>query len=176
MKIEDLRADLRALHNICRFNGHTRRPVGQIYSVAEHTAHGLDWLVRQESSILLQKAFAVHDLPEAKLGLGDINRNIGKLPAIAAYKTRVEAKYWEDAAQLLEFDPASVHRKEIKALDNLVGVAEVEAVARGFTHDKDAPYDSLRHGWVARRIRHPGPKPIWNLFDHFERLFGGTWR
>ncbi len=171
MKIAELRADLRALHHICRFNGHVRRT----YSVAEHTAHGLDYMVRQEMPLVVQKAFALHDLPEAALGLGDINRDIGKLPAIAAYKAKRETAYFEGVAALLDFDPATLADPRVKKTDVLMGVAEVEAVAL-VPHDKDAPYDYRVHGWIARRIRHPGPKPIWNLYDHYERLFGGTWK
>lgn len=165
---EDIRRDIAALGNICRFNGHVRRH----YSVAEHTAIGLEVMMRKNVPTDIQRAFALHDLPEAYMGLGDVSRD-RKSPFVKAIIDPMEHDYWECAAIALDHD-LDVHPTDdrVKYWDRHMAVAEVEAVAL-CDHDDPSDYAPMTHGYAAARIQgafdYELGKP--RLLYHFIRLF-----
>jgi hypothetical protein len=173
MTYEEINAHLCALHNICRFNGHVKR----FYSVAEHTAIGLECMMRDGVGLDEQRAFAIHDLPEAVLGLGDLARDVKREPNVAEVVTPREINATAKICDALDVPFKLVWIGEVRQhYDRLMAVAEVEAVAL-CDHDNPGDYDPWVHGFAARRIRegslaqHNRP----TLYPHFERLFGGTW-
>jgi hypothetical protein len=180
MNIDDLRADLAALHMICRFNGRVKRH----YSVAEHTAIGLEYMVRQEMPVHLQRAWAAHDLPESVMGLGDIARDQKRLPAVAAIAAPIERSYLQTFDEFLReqrggsafaggFDVQSIFDPVVKAVDRMMAVAEVQAVAL-CPHDDPDDFEPYVHGFACRRILEgsQGREPLPRLEPWFVRLFG----
>lgn len=75
---------IQRLSRICRYNGGTIRH----YSVAEHTAHGLDLMEQRGFSKDQQRAFFLHDTPEPTLG--DIVRPIKNDPRIKTVFNEME--------------------------------------------------------------------------------------
>lgn len=167
--VSDIRRDIYALNHICRYNGHVRR----FYSVAEHTAIGLEAMMRKNVPNEVQRAFAVHDLPEAYMGLGDVARGRKRDPRIRAIVEPMEHDYWESAAIALDWD-MRVHPadEEVKHWDRHMAVAEVESVA-DVPHDDPADFVPAIHGYAAARIHgafdYELGKP--RLMYHFVRLF-----
>jgi hypothetical protein len=175
MTLDELKRHVRALNNICRFNGHVKR----FYSVAEHTAIGLEVMERAGESVRLMRAFAIHDLPEAVLGIGDLSRDVKKDPAIAAIVgPREQAAIYRIACALQGKDCPGfrliedVTHYKIKLYDRHMAIAEVEKVA---LCDHDDPEDYLPgvHGFAARRIHEGGSgDDTARLEPWFKRLFG----
>lgn len=166
---DDIRRDIYALGNICRFNGH----VSRFYSVAEHTAIGLECMAQKNVPEILQRAFALHDLPEAYLGLGDVARNRKRDHRVEAIVKPREGLYWSTLVRILDgaCDPRA-HETGVKHWDRHMAVAEVEAVAL-VPHDDPNDYNPAIHGYACARIRGAFDaqmgKP--NLLAHFIRLF-----
>lgn len=171
MNLSDLKADIATLHNICRFNGR----VSRFYSVAEHTAIGLDLMQHRGETLHAQRLFAVHDLPESQLGLGDILRDNKQLPAIAHYARAVEEAYLTKISKILwtNLVPALTD-PTVKKYDRIMGVAEVETIAQ-VEHDDPKDYQPKIHGYSARRILRPGTGGP-RLTQHFLRLFPDAFR
>ncbi len=174
MTLDDLRADVAALHNICRYNGHVARH----YSVAEHIAIGLEQLELDGADDDLKRAWLLHDCPEAALGLGDITRDEKLRPEIAKLAHDKEGQWYGDFAFLVPDVTggviwAAMRCPRVKELDRRMAVAEVEAVAL-VEHDSPEDYDPYVHGFIARRIREGTFKlrPIPRLEPWFEKLFG----
>lgn len=166
MTWDELMGHVAALENICRFNGHVNR----FYSVAEHTVIGLEMMARDGVDVRFQRAFAIHDLPEAMMGLGDLARDVKKDCAVAAVVAPREAQAFEMIANCLH-DPKllrDVHSAVVKAYDRKMAVAEVEVVAH-CAHDRPDDYDPKTHGYAARRIRER--RTSFDLHDWFGKLF-----
>lgn len=138
---------LRALENICRFNGHVKR----FYSVAEHTSVGLWYMEKLGQSRNSMRAFFVHDLPEAVLGIGDITRDVKRRPEIAKIVAPLEREAFERINGTLPFD-TDTYGAVVKAYDRVMAVAEVECIAKGIQHDDPRDYDLDYHGIVRARI------------------------
>lgn len=168
MTVEELRADVAALHHICRFNGHVKRH----YSVAEHTAIGLEWMEREGRSRTELEAFCLHDLAEASLGLGDITRD-NKSAAVRAIIEPLEEAYYDRLSGLLRFERHLIGGVIIKLFDDWMAIAEVETIATRH-HNLHAPYNPATHGFAARRITEGsvGIRPRPRLEPWIERLFG----
>ncbi len=164
MNVDDLKGDLHALHNICRYNGRVSRH----YSVAEHTAIGLECMVRDGVDEEFQKAFFVHDMPEASLGLGDILRPNKVDPTIAAYAAAKEDDYHRQLRKLLDYDAGKVTSDIVKYYDDLMAVAEIKTVA---FIKADVPYNPKVHGYAARRINGANADTRPDLYSHLYRLF-----
>lgn len=167
--VSDIRRDVLALGNICRFNGHVRR----FYSVAEHTAIGLEAMMRKNVPADVQRAFAIHDLPEAFMGLGDVARNVKRDERVRAIVEPMEGDYWECAAIALNWD-MDVHPTDerVKHWDRYMGVAEVESVAN-CDHDSPVDFVPAIHGYAAARILGAFDNELGKprLMYHFIRLF-----
>ena len=165
--LDDIKQDFRALHNICRFNGHVKR----FYSVAEHTAIGLHCMRRDGVREVSQKAFLLHDLPEAALGLGDLNRNTKRDPIIDEIVFQRETEYFDALAPVLGFGPWEMaeHYPTIRYYDHLVGVAEVETIAH-VPHDHPDDFDDEKHGFAAYMITKAPKRAELQVFT--EGLFG----
>ena len=165
----DILRDIRALGHIARYNGHTKRH----YSVAEHTAIGLEVMLRKNVPTDVQRAFALHDLPEAYMGLGDITRDRKRDARIRAIVEPLEHDYWECAAIALDWS-LHVHPTDerVKYWDRHMAVAEVEAVAF-CDHDDPSDFVPTTHGYAAARIQgafdYEMGRP--RLLYHFVRLF-----
>lgn len=161
-------ADVAALHHICRFNGHVKRH----YSVAEHTAIGLEWMAAQGRSRTELQAFLLHDLPEAALGMGDIKRD-NKSDAVRAIIDPLEEAYLDRLAGLLTFERSLVSGVIIKLFDDWMAIAEVETVATRAVN-RPGDYSAATHAFAARRINEGTFKlmPIPRLEPWVERLFG----
>lgn len=147
MTQDDLRALLKRLTHLCRFNG----AVKWHYSVAEHTSIMLEVAQRGGESEDVLRAVFVHDLPEAVLGIGDVTRDVKTDPAVAAIVAPREAAAFERIRELLPF--SDKHHDKVKVYDRLMAVAEVERVAEGIAHDDPADYSPVIHGYAARRIQ-----------------------
>ena len=146
MTQDELRALLRRLTHICRFNGAVKR----FYSVAEHTSIMLEVAQRAGEPEAVLRAIFVHDLPEAVLGIGDITRDVKCDPAIAAIVGPREKAAFERIRAILPFSDA--HHDKVKFYDRHMAVAEVERVADGITHDNPADFQQSVHGYAARRL------------------------
>lgn len=146
MTTDELEALFRALGHICRFNGHVKR----FYSVAEHTSIGLACMKRDKQPAEAMRAFFVHDLPEAMLGIGDITRDMKRDPAIERVVAPLERQAFIKIRSVLPFDPD--YGQVVKYYDRLMAVAEVEKVASGIAHDGPDDYDPHTHGYAARLI------------------------
>lgn len=138
---------LRALENICRFNGHVKR----FYSVAEHTSVGLWFMEKQGHSQGALRAFFVHDLPEAVLGIGDITRDVKRRPEIEKIVAPLEREAFEHIRCVLPYEPFQ-YPVIVKAYDRAMAVAEVECIAKGIQHDDPRDYDPDYHGIIRARI------------------------
>lgn len=168
MTPDNLRADIAALHNICRFNGRVLR----FYSVAEHTALGLDEMVLRGEPLREQRLFAVHDLPESQLGIGDVTRNVKRHIEIARYVVPREQAYLRGLSNMLGEDLGdALSNRTVKIYDRLMGVAEVYAVASDVEQDDPRDFVPDVHGHIADRIAFPEEYAQWNLWAHFDRLF-----
>lgn len=142
----ELEALFHRLGHICRFNG----AVKSFYSVAHHTSIGLEVMKRDEQPIDAMRAFFVHDLPEAMLGLGDITRDRKKDPRIELIVGPLEREAFLKIGSILPF--SSDWQPVVKYYDRLMAVAEVEKIASGIEHDSPDDYDPNVHGYAARRI------------------------
>ena len=172
MTHDDLKKHFRALHMICRFNGNVTRH----YSVAEHTAIGLECMERDKQPLDLMRGFLVHDLPEAILGLGDLRRGVKDDPAIAAIVEPREIECWNRVDLLLGYEIGTMARLArdpvVKSYDRLMSVAEVQAVAC-VPHDSPDDFQPYVHGYACRRIREgAGPIPTPRLDRWVRSLLG----
>lgn len=146
MTTAELERLFKALANICRFNGH----VQQFYSVAHHTSIGLTVMRCDKQPLEAMRAFFVHDLPEAMLGLGDITRDVKRAPAIERIVAPLERAAFASIRAVLPFNPD--WEPVVKYYDRLMAVAEVEKIASGIAHDSPDDYDPKVHGLAARLI------------------------
>lgn len=134
---------------ICRFNGAVKR----FYSVAEHTIIGLEMMEADAQSETEMRAFFVHDLPEAMLGIGDVTRNVKRDPFIAAVVAPLEREAFARIQTALPFSTDKRVQATVKHYDRMMAVAEVEAVADGIAHDHPGDFCPHIHGRIARRLR-----------------------
>lgn len=74
-RIEDV---AHGLANICRYTGACKRH----YSVAEHSVHIADWLLKKEGCKRLALIGLLHDAPEALSGFGDVSRPAKQLAPV----------------------------------------------------------------------------------------------
>lgn len=175
MDLDTISRDIAALHKICRFNGH----VHWHYSVAEHTAHGLTEMVLRDEPVEKQRLFAVHDLPEAMLGLGDITNPRKHAPemqrVMREYVRPTEQRYLLHLGEFLGLElTEAVTDRVVKMYDSLMSTAELHTVARVPLLKSDGLYDPNVHGGIADRILQSQDTPTWNLWAHFARLFPQT--
>jgi hypothetical protein len=149
---------LNRLEKLCRFNGAVRR----FYSVAEHTSVGLWCMEKNGQSRDAMRAFLVHDLPEAVMGIGDITRNVKNRPDVAQIVRLLEEDAFARIKPVLPFD-MDTYGAVVKFYDRMMAVAEVECVALGIEHDNPNDYqpevhdaaryriDSISTGWARYR-------------------------
>lgn len=138
---------LKALENICRFNGHVKR----FYSVAEHTSLGLWFMEWRGQSRDAMRAFFVHDLPEAILGIGDITRDVKHRPEIAKIVAPLEREAFDRIQPVLPFD-MDRYGAVVKFYDRAMAITEVECVAEGIAQDDPADFEPDFHGVIRDRI------------------------
>lgn len=134
---------------ICRFNGAVKR----FYSVAEHTVLGLETMEADAQSEDAMRAFFVHDLPEAMLGIGDVTRNVKRDPFVAAIVSPMEREAFARIQTVLPFPTDTHTNTTVKHYDRMMAVAEVEVVADGIAQDHPGDYCPHIHGRIARRLR-----------------------
>lgn len=169
MSKAELAALIKRLGFICRYNGAVKRH----YSVAEHTSLGLEKMKLDGRSVDEMRAFFVHDMPEALMGLGDLTRPVKHaLPTeVARYVAALELGAFVRINTLLDFpDPDSAAWEAAKEYDNLMAVAEREAVAL-VGHDSPSDYDPKVHGFVVRRIREHNRVPARSLVGWANELW-----
>ena len=144
---DEIKSLLGRLEKLVRFNGAVQR----FYSVAEHTSIGL-WAMQQNGqSKDAMRAFFVHDLPEAVMGIGDITRNVKNRPDVAQIVRLLEEDAFARIKPVLPFD-MDTYEAVVKSYDRDMAIAEVEAVALGIAQDSPKDYVPERHDLLRDRI------------------------
>jgi hypothetical protein len=150
----DVRDIAHALARIGRYNSHTR----EHYSVAEHSCHVSDYLLRTEPVPVardLALAGLMHDTPEAYLGDTTAPMQLALGAAFKLTLTDAHRRMWRAIAIRYKLLHIDIEHARVKDVDRRICLDECAAMLGGpvepWAPVHAGPLDIKIHGWIPQR-------------------------